>query len=513
MNTPVRVRFAPSPTGPLHVGGARTALFNWLFARKHGGRFLLRIEDTDPERSKGEYIEDITSHLRWLGLEWDEEIYYQSERSDIYERYRQALLKTGNVYYCFCQPEELEQMREYQLSRGEPPHYTGKCRDVSPEEANERLNNGERAVMRLHVPERRISFRDEIRGTVEFDGGLIGDFAILRVTEEGSVIPLYNFAAVCDDYEMAISHVIRGEDHISNTPRQILLYEALGLKPPAFAHLPLILGQDKSKMSKRHGAVTVEEYHNKGYLPDALVNFLALLGWSPGNDREIMSRDELTEAFSLERCQKGGSVFNIEKLTYMNGVYIRNTSLEHITELCIPHLAEANLIAPAMDTEQYPPAYGGQQLFYRYTVPATEESISEETLQRIIGLYHERLKYLAEISELVDFFFVKMPEYETELLYWKDMSSDELVQILEREYELLDNIEAGEWNANRLKEILMHEADEIVGDRGKTLWPPRVAVTGKKASAQFFDIAEILGKRKTLSRISNAIDKVNLSNG
>ena len=308
-----RVRIAPSPTGPFHIGTARTALFNYLFAKKYNGIFILRMEDTDIERSKKEWEEDIIEGLKWLGLMWDEGPlpdgegyignygpYRQSERQEIYKKYIQKLLDEGKAYYCFCSPEELEAKRQYFMSIGQPPRYNGKCRNLSEKEVKEYLEAKKPYVIRFKNPNKKVVFDDLIHGKIESDSSEFGDIVIAK----DQTTPLYNLAAVIDDFEMKITHVIRGEDHIPNTPKQILLYEALELKPPKFAHLPLILGPDRSKLSKRHGAVALREYRKEGFLPEALINFMAFLGWNPGKEREIYSLNSLIKEFSLARCQK-----------------------------------------------------------------------------------------------------------------------------------------------------------------------------------------------------------------
>jgi nondiscriminating glutamyl-tRNA synthetase len=364
----VRTRFAPASTGPLHIGGAKTALFNYLFAKKNEGVFILRIEDTDIERSSREYEKDIMESLKWLGIEWDEgpDIggnwgpYRQSERLNIYAKYLERLLAEDKAYYCFCSEEELEAQREYQLSIGEAPRYSGKCASLSKEEVEKLKKAGKPAVIRFRMPAKKIEFNDLIRGKLEFDTSLIGDIVIakpLSTFQEknlakdqslekvvGGYSPLYNFACVVDDFEMKISHVIRGEEHISNTPKQILLQEALGFSLPQYAHLPMLLAPDRTKLSKRHGAVGISQYKKEGYLPEALINFMAFLGWNPGGEKEIYSISSLIKEFSLERVQKGGAVFNIKRLDFLNSFYIRQRSVEKLTELCLPYLIEAGFL-------------------------------------------------------------------------------------------------------------------------------------------------------------------------
>jgi len=351
----VRTRFAPSPTGLLHIGSARTCLFNFLFSRKHQGRFILRIEDTDKERSKPKYEKDIIDSLKWLGIEWDEgpDIggdygpYRQSKRLKIYAKYLKKLLSEKKAYLCFCSQEDLEARRQYLMSIGQAPIYNGKCAQLSEEEVKKNLAEGKKSVIRFRTPLKKIIFEDLVRGKIEFDTSLIGDFVIAKDLNS----PLYNFACTVDDFEMKISHVIRGEDHISNTPKQILLQEALGFPTPKYAHLPLVLALDKTKLSKRHGAVALSDYIKMGYLPEALVNFLAFLGWNPGTEREIYSMASLIKEFSLERVKRGGAVFNIKRLDFLNGFYIRQKPIEELTRRCIPYLIEAGLITKNNETK------------------------------------------------------------------------------------------------------------------------------------------------------------------
>ena len=489
-----RVRIAPSPTGPLHIGTARTALFNYLFVKKYGGSFVLRIEDTDLERSHPKWEDEIIESLRWLGIVWDEGPladgrkegkrckgdygpYRQSERLKIYSQYLKKLLEDGRIYHCFCAEEELEAMRQDQMSRGEAPKYVGSCRQLSENEVKKYIAEGKPSILRFTIPSQKIKFNDLIRGEIEFDAGLIGDIVIAKDANT----PLYNFAVVVDDFEMKISHVIRGEDHISNTPKQIALQEALGFPRPQYAHLPLILGPDRSKMSKRHGPVSISDYRVDGYLPEALMNFMAFLGWNPGTEKEIYSLEELARDFSLEKIQKAGAVFNISRLDYLNGFYIRNMALEKLVALCVSYL----------------PTRGADA----------------EYVKKVVGAYQERLKKLSEITELTDFFFNKtgfgagkdndVLEYDKELLRWKDMTDNDIAYSLGNLENILMGVEQKDFTKQNLEKIIMPIA-EGGGDRGKFLWPLRVALTGKKASAGPFEVAEILGKERALRRINTA---------
>ena len=461
----IRVRIAPSPTGPMHIGTARTALFNWIFAKKNKGQFLLRIEDTDKERSKKKFEESILSGLEWLGLDYAEEPIRQSERGDIYKNYINKLLDSGDAFYCHHTKEELDKEKEEQANNKEAPRHA--CNQKSG------IKSHESSIIRFKNSGSKVVFKDLVRGEIEFDTELLGDFSIAKSEDS----PLYNFAAAIDDYEMKISHVIRGEDHISNTPKQILILEALGLDIPEYAHLPLILGEDKSKLSKRHGATALFDYKDMGYLPDAIFNFLAFLGWNPGGDQEIMSRKEIVSKFSLEGIQKSGAVFDINKLDWINGEYIRKMPLDDLTKLCEPHLPKS--------------------------------SVSD--LKKIVALEQPRMKKLSEIGESTEFFFKDRLEYDSDLLKWKDMSNKELAEVLGKLEKILDKIKEGDYTKEKLEEILMPHAEEMAPrdsrgkvDRGKMLWPLRAALTGRKASPSPFEVMDVLGKEKSLTRLREA---------
>jgi len=507
----IRVRIAPSPTGPLHLGLARTALFNYLFAKKYQGRFILRIDDTDLQRSDRKWEEEIIEGLKWLGIEWQEGPdcggnygpYRQSERRKIYEKYIRKLLEEEKIYYCFCSPEELKAQRDYLMSIGEPPRYSGKCRNLSKQEIEENLKKGKPYVLRLKTFPQKIVFKDILRGKIEYDAENFGDIVIAKGIDQ----PLYNLATVIDDYEMKITHIIRGEEHIPNTPKQILIAKALGIQSPQFLHLPLILGPDKTKLSKRHGAKSVLEYKKEGYLPEALINFLALLGWNPGDKREIFSLNSLIQEFSLQRLQKSPAIFNLQKLIWINGFYIRAKSVEKLTQLCLPYLIQEGLVEPYFDQTQYPPGYGGKELIQKFRIKETKEEITLEYIQKIVQLYQERLKVLSEIVSLTDFFFKKDIDYPEEILRWKNMTNKEVKEVLDKTKKILKKIKEDNWTRENLKEVLVQQAEKM-GDRGKMLWPLRVALTGKKASAPPFEIAEILGKKKVLERIKKAIKKL-----
>jgi glutamyl-tRNA synthetase len=493
----IRVRLAPSPTGVLHLGTARTALFNYLFARKNKGKFILRIEDTDFERSKSEYEKEILQELRWLGIEWDEgpdiggsfEPYRQSERIEIYKKYLEKLIGEKKAYYCFCSPEELEEMKNYYQSLGKAPKYSGKCADLPEKEVKKMIAEGKPYVIRFRVPEKKISFKDLIRGKIEFDAALFGDIVIAK----NFLQPLYNFAAVVDDYEMKISHVIRGEDHLSNTPKQIFLQKALGFDKIQYAHIPLILGSDRSKLSKRHGATAVSSFRKDGYLPEAICNFLALLGWNPGDDREIFSLKSLIKEFSLEKIQKSGAVFNSARLDWINGFYIRNKKLSDLVELILPYWFNAGIIRET-------------DFKNKYLCPETNEIIDNNYLKIIIQIYQTRIKKLSEIVVETDFFFKEI-EYEKDLLKWKENSFSEIKKQINNLIKILSGIDDKDWNREEIEKTVLKETNKLV-DRGLMLWPLRVALTGKKGSAGSIEISSILGKQKTIERLEKANVKI-----
>ncbi|MDP2668424.1 MAG: glutamate--tRNA ligase [bacterium] len=458
----VKTRIAPSPTGYLHVGTARTALFNFLFARRNGGKFILRIEDTDIERSEKNFEDDIIAGLKWLGIEWDGEITRQSERIDIYEKYLKKILGEGKAFYCPHTQQELDEERKKQVANKFSPQHTCNAREKKMDKGLIRFKNDAEQI---------IKFKDEIRGEIEFNPVLLGDFSLAKDLRT----PLYNFAVVVDDATMEISHVIRGEDHISNTPKQILLEEALGLPQPIFAHLPLILGTDRSKLSKRHGATSVIDYKNEGYLPEALFNFMALLGWNPGGEREIFTKEELIKIFSIERVQGAGAIFDMTKLDWMNGEYIRGKS-------------PRELLTRLQDVGR----------------PNGRPTSKPEYLEKIIALEQPRLKKLSELPEKTDYFF-KEPEYDAELLNWKKMSKSEIKKSLELSTEMLKAVSENGITKENLEKIFLEKAGK---DRGELLWPLRVALSGKKASPGPFEIMEILGREESIKRVQNAIDKV-----
>ena len=475
----VRVRMAPSPTGLFNLGGARTALFNWLFAKKHGGTFIVRIEDTDIQRSKKEYEENILESMRWLGLDYDEGPdkggqfgpYRQSERLDIYEEYLKKLLSQKRAYFCFCSKEQLDAEKQVMQAQGLAPKYSGHCASLGEEEAEQKRKQGETSVIRFRIPQVEVEFHDLIRGKIKFDASLTGDIVIARNLRS----PLFGFAVVIDDAKMKISHVIRGEDLLSTTPSQILLQQALGFTEPHYAHLPLILGKDRKKLSKRYLDTSLFEYKKQGYVPEALVNFIAFLGWHPKDEKEIFTLEELVQEFDLKRVQKAGAIFNPEKLDWLNGQYIKRFTTEELIGRLEPFLQEKNIVAP------------------------------EECLKKIVEAERDRMKTLQDFFILTDFFF-KLSDYEANLLIWKTEPASNIKIILEKAFEIIKNIGAENFERTQL----FASFDDLVNDygRGAVFWPLRVAVSGKSASPDPLVIMEILGKDETERRIDIALRKV-----
>ncbi len=481
----VRVRFAPSPTGPLHIGGARSALFNWLFARRYGGTFIVRIEDTDLERSSRRSEENILAALNWLGLDWDEGVqvggaygpYRQTERLGLYRRYADILLQKGYAYRCYCTGEELAAEREALLEKGEV-RYTGRCRNLTAQDCARLEAEGRKPAIRFRVPEDNvITVNDLVRGKVSFECAGIGDFIIMK--SDG--IPTYNFAVVVDDHTMEISHVIRAEEHLSNTPRQILLFKVFGWKVPEFAHVSLILGKDRAKMSKRHGATAIEQYREKGYLPEALVNFLALLGWSPGVEEEIISLEELQRQFSLERVAKSPAVFDLDKLNWLNGYYIRQASPDRLASLALPYLEKAGYLSTPLTPEKY------------------------EAVKAMTDSVRNYLSCLAEVTEHVKFYFADQIEIEGaeagEVLSWPEVPA-----VLSALKEKVAG--GGEITETGAKKALK-EVGKDLGVKGKKVFMPvRAALTGSVHGPDLNRVMVVMGREKVIKRLAEAIKNI-----
>jgi nondiscriminating glutamyl-tRNA synthetase len=476
----VRVRFAPSPTGPLHIGGARSALFNWLFARRNGGQFIVRIEDTDLERSSRESEQNILNSLKWLGMDWDEGIevggpnapYRQTERLDKYRQLAQKLVDDGHAYYCYCSEEELAAEREALMAKGELPRYLGRCRDLCPEDRAKFEAEGRKPVLRFKVPQDQIiTINDEVRGQVEFESNGIGDFIIMKSDN----IPTYNFAVVVDDHDMDITHVVRAEEHLSNTPRQILIYDAFGWEKPIFAHVSLILGKDRSKMSKRHGATSIVQYQKLGYLPEALGNFLALLGWSPGGEEEIFSLGQLKTMFSLDAVSKSPAVFDLDKLNHINGLYIRNSDLNYVTEMALPFLQQAGYIA----------------------ADPAEEDI--QLAKQIVDATRKYINNLSEIVNHVEIFFADEVKLEDQNAK-EALTIEEVPLVLEAMKRKI--LSSSELNESIVKGMLKELTKELGFGGKKVYMTLRVALTGQTHGPELFQIIPILGTNRTVDRLN-----------
>ncbi|MBI5969295.1 MAG: glutamate--tRNA ligase [Deltaproteobacteria bacterium] len=461
----VILRFAPSPTGHLHIGGARTALFNWLFARKQGGKFILRIEDTDQVRSTKESIEAIVQSMTWLGLDWDEGPIYQTDRLPLYREHVERLLREGKAYPCCCTPEELEEKRKKALQEKRKPKYDGHCRNLKTP------ITGRPAAIRFKAPQHGVTIlRDLIKGTIEFENAELDDLVI----ERSDGWPTYNFSAVVDDATMSITHVIRGDDHVNNTPRQILLYEALGYPLPQFAHVPMILGADKARLSKRHGAASVMAYKEMGFLPQALVNYLVRLGWSYG-DQEVFTKEELVEKFSLENVGKSAAVFNTEKLLWLNGLYIRQEKPEILAELLLPFLEQKGL-----------------------------KPRSLLWLTEVASTLKERSKTLVEMADQAEFYF------RSEFLFDEKATKKHFTPDIKPPLEMLiAKLESSpEVDEKRLEEIFK-ETISLKGIKLVALAQAvRVALTGKDVSPGIYEVMKILGKEEVLKRLARALSKI-----
>jgi glutamyl-tRNA synthetase len=478
MEEEIRVRIAPSPTGPLHIGTAHTALFCWLFARGKGGKFILRIEDTDTERSKDEFVTDITDALVWLGLDWDEGPeridphgpYFQSKRLEIYQKYAKKLLDEKKAYHCYCTAEELEKERAAQSEKKQAPKYSGRCRNLSAEEVEKFKAEGRKPSLRFIVEPKKIKFKDMVKGEVEFDTGLFGDFVVMK--SNGG--PTFLFAGAIDDFLMKISHVIRGEDHLSNTPRQILLADALDFSTPEYGHLPLILNPDRSKLSKRKNPTSVnKDFRDKGYLPEAMINFIALMGWSPKNGEEFWALKDLKTEFSFDDVGKSPAIFDQQKLDYLNGYYIRKLMLGELAKLAMPYL-KGEAYAEAKDK-----------------------------LMVALALVQERIKKLSEIPELIRFFFEKPKGFE-HILVSKGSDREKTKLALSEAHKYLS--EETDFGRDSLEKLLRAVAEKNHLRSGEVLWPIRVALTGNEASPGTFEVLEALGKEESLARIKTALD-------
>lgn len=490
MSENIRVRFAPSPTGDLHIGGVRTALFNWLYAKKEKGTFILRIEDTDEARSTDQSTSIIIDALNWLQLNWQEgpgnELpeyapYYQMKRKElgIYQKYIDILIEKGFAYKCYCTPEEVEKMRQQALLSKLPPKYNGHCANLTEEEKQQKEKEGRTAVIRFKMPkEGNIEFNDIVRGHVSFENALLDDFVLMKANG----VPTYNFACVVDDYLMKITHVVRGDDHISNTPRQLNIFKALGWEMPQFAHLSMILGSDGARLSKRHGHTSVLEYRREGYLREALINYLALLGWSTSDSQQLFEHDELIEKFSLDRCNSSPATFDLTKLLWMNGEYIRKKSVDEIYDL-----------------------------FMDWIKFTKQESIIENwdktLLKKAIELEHEKIKLIKDIPALVEFFFKELEFDETAVnkVFLSEKTRDSAKIVLT---ETLNRLPKEEFfTPESLEQFARNLAVEKEIKTGQVFHPIRVAVSGRTQGPSLFHMMEVMGKDEVLKRIQLTIDK------
>jgi nondiscriminating glutamyl-tRNA synthetase len=484
MSNEVRVRYAPSPTGHLHIGNARTALFNYLFARNQGGKFIIRIEDTDKKRNIAGGEESQLKYLKWLGMDWDESVdvggeygpYRQSERNDIYQTYYNQLVENGHAYKCYCTEEEIAAEREEQTERGETPHYSGKCRHLTSEERAKLESEGREPSIRIIVPEgKTYTFEDMVKGTVSFESEGMGDWVIIK--KDGT--PTYNFAVTIDDYLMKISHVLRGDDHISNTPKQLMVYEALGWEPPVFGHMTLIVNESRKKLSKRDESIIqfIEQYEELGYLPEALFNFITLLGWSPTGEEELYSKEEFIKIFDASRLSKSPALFDTNKLTWMNNQYMKKIEVDRVLELSMPHLVKAGVLSESLTDEEHEWARG------------------------LVSLLQEKMSFGAEIVRLSDMFFKEEAEYEEDA---KEVLTGETVPEVLRafaeELQKLDNFKADGIKA------AMKAVQKSTGQKGKNLFMPiRAAVSGQTHGPDLPQAIELLGKAKVLNRIQKII--------
>lgn len=476
----VRVRFAPSPTGYLHIGGARTALFNWFFARQQHGKFILRIEDTDTQRLKEDSVAQILASLKWLGINWDEGPesggacgpYFQSERLELYKREALRLVEEGRAYYCFCTPEELGAAREQQRKNGEVLRYTGHCRAISREIALQRIAAGEKAVIRLRVPDDgTVTVPDMIHGEVTFRLDQLDDLIIMK----SNGIPAYNFACVVDDHAMELTHVVRAEEHLSNTPKQVLLYRALGYPAVQFAHLPMILAPDHTKLSKRHGATSVEEFREQGFLAPAIVNYLTFLGWSSGDGPEIITPAASAAKFSFDKVSKKAAIYDTKKLAWLNAQYLTSLSLEEVTQAALPFLRQAGILG--------------------------EAEAPTDLVKAAIDLVRQRVKTLVELTDGIAYFFKEVTEYDAKGLA-KHFAKPEAAAVLRQGRACLEKVEC--FDALHTEAAYRQLLEELGIKGGELMHPTRLALTGRMVSPGLFEVMELLGKERCLARMEQA---------
>jgi len=479
----VRVRFAPSPSGSLHVGNVKTAMVNWLFARHEGGKFILRIEDTDLERSTDESVGAILNAMRWMGLDWDEgpdvggpyEPYFSMQRADLHREAAERLVAEGYAYYCYCTKEILDAEREEAVEKKELYKYSGRCRDIGADEHESRRD--EPRVVRFRVPEGKTTFTDLVYGKTTVDNGEIGDFVLVK--SDGT--PTFHLAVVVDDVTMKISHVIRGEGHMSNTPKHVLLFDALGYPRPVFVHHPMLLGPDRSKLSKRHGATDIMQFKQQGFLPEAMFNFLALIAWSTGTDDEIFTVTELVELFTLDKISKTAAVFNPKKLRWMNGQHIRKLTVDELIPLVVPYLQDAGLLPEEIPAEQQP------------------------WVRKLVEACHIKIATFADIVPYTDFLFRPIESYDEKGVrkHWQSEGAIELLTEYRDKLETLDP-----FSVETIENMTQKLADEREIGLGKVIHPVRLAVSGKTVGPGFFELFDLLGRDESLARLNKAIEYV-----
>ncbi|MBT2694590.1 glutamate--tRNA ligase [Bacillus sp. ISL-55] len=484
MSSDIRVRYAPSPTGHLHIGNARTALFNYLFARNRGGKFIIRIEDTDKKRNIEGGEQSQLKYLQWLGIDWDESVdvggeygpYRQSERNHIYEQYNKELLEKGHAYKCYCTEEELEAEREEQAARNETPQYSGRCRNLTAEQKEQFEKEGRQPSLRFKVPAGKIlKFDDMVKGEVSFESDGMGDYVIVK--KDGT--PTYNYAVVIDDHLMKISHVLRGDDHISNTPKQLVIYEALGWEPPVFGHMTLIVNESRKKLSKRDESIIqfIEQYEELGYLPEALFNFITLLGWSPTGEEEIYSKDEFIEIFDPARLSKSPALFDQQKLAWMNNQYMKKADLDRVVELALPHLVKAGKVSGTRTAEE------------------------DAWVRGLISLYHDKMSFGAEIVEMSDLFFRAEVNYDEEAK--EVLAGEQVPEVLNAFLAEIDKLE--EFKADGIK-AAVKAVQKGTGHKGQKLFMPiRAAATGQTHGPDLMLAMELIGKEKVMERVQKLL--------
>ncbi|MBT2663689.1 glutamate--tRNA ligase [Bacillus sp. ISL-45] len=484
MSSDIRVRYAPSPTGHLHIGNARTALFNYLFARNRGGKFIIRIEDTDKKRNIEGGEQSQLKYLKWLGIDWDESVdvggeygpYRQSERNHIYEKYNQELLEKGHAYKCYCTEEELEAEREEQTARNETPHYSGRCQNLTAEQKEQFEKEGRQPSLRIKVPAGKIlKFDDMVKGDVSFESDGMGDYVIVK--KDGT--PTYNYAVVVDDHLMKISHVLRGDDHISNTPKQLVIYEALGWEPPVFGHMTLIVNESRKKLSKRDESIIqfIEQYEELGYLPEALFNFITLLGWSPAGEEEIYSKNDFIEIFDPARLSKSPALFDQQKLAWMNNQYMKKADLDRVVELALPHLVKAGKVSENRTEEE------------------------DAWVRGLISLYHDKMSFGAEIVEMSDLFFRDEVNYDEEAK--EVLAGEQVPEVLNAFLAEVEELE--EFKADSIK-AAVKAVQKGTGHKGQKLFMPvRAAATGQTHGPDLMLAMELIGKEKVKERVQKLL--------